>query len=77
MNERWESRINLWNSIDKTEQYLLDEYVEGYNLSFSIVDILDPVTEYDMFDSVQEINTRNFNKEDVKDILDFAYTDEV
>jgi len=48
LDERYESLFNLWNSIEKREQYLLDDFVEGYNLSFKIEDPLDRSALYDM-----------------------------
>jgi len=46
LDERYERYFNLWNSIEKQEQYLMDDFVEGYNLSFKIEDPLDFATIY-------------------------------
>lgn len=55
LDEKYELRLNLWNSINKTEQYLLDNIFEGYNLSFVIEDPVDFSTEYEIFDTLQEM----------------------
>lgn len=77
LNERWESRFNLWNSIDKTEQYLLDEFFEGYNLSFKINTLKGSDTTYTVYDTLQKVNERNLSNSDVKDVLDIATSSEV
>lgn len=55
------------------EQYQLDEFFEGYNLSYSISDSLDSSTIFNIYDSVQLQQSSRFSNEIVKKVIDISY----
>lgn len=72
LNGKFQESFNLWNSINKTEQYLLDEIFEGYNLSYSFESLFDSSVNYEIFDTLQETDANDFIGEEVMEIDDFS-----
>jgi hypothetical protein len=53
----------------------MDDFFEGYNLSYKIEDPLDWSSDYQMQNTLQVVNEYVFGKEEVRDIIDIAVSE--